>query len=193
MQAQIALKGTSPLLMHNTRLADPDDEFARAIKEITDKRKMTDDDRRAKERLEWFGGLYPSDGKGLVIPAANIRKCLIEAGTIFRLGKQVGRAVVFAEVDAPLVYAGSTDLDELYADPAHRFRVSVKVGTSRVPRMRPRFPAWAVTTAALLLTDVLNLSDLERITRLAGLSIGLGDGRNIGFGRFEGAVEQIGE
>lgn len=38
MQVQIEIKGTSPLLMHNGRLSDPDDEWAREIAKITAKR-----------------------------------------------------------------------------------------------------------------------------------------------------------
>ena len=43
MKIRIDLKGTSPLLMHNPRMVDPNFHINREIKGLTAKRKKTDD------------------------------------------------------------------------------------------------------------------------------------------------------
>lgn len=189
MQVTITLTGETPLLCHNARLSDPDDEITKQIKLITSKKKKTEDDRRAIERLEWEGGLYLSENtEGPMLPTANIRKCLIEAGKTRKLGKQIGRALNFLEMETPLIYDGPRNIDKLYSRPSFRHRASVRNQMNRVVRMRPKFPAWSVTAKAFLLEDMLDPSDLSEILTLAGLIEGLGDNRTNAFGRFTGEV-----
>lgn len=187
---QLKLRGTSPLLCHNIQLADPDNAWVRQIAEITAKRKKTEEDRRQIERLEWYGGLYVAPGiEGPAIPTGNIRKCLINAGKITKQGTQVARAISFTSQFVPVAYEGSRNIDELFKQDAFKFRAFVGVGTKRVARMRPHFQNWALVAEAILLDDVMDPYDLQRIVALAGLSEGLGDGNKIGFGRFEGEIE----
>ena len=47
--------GDVPLIMHNGRLANPFDKFARAMKVITAKRKKTDEELETLAWLEWQG------------------------------------------------------------------------------------------------------------------------------------------
>lgn len=186
----ITLTGTTPLLMHNPRLADPEDEITREVATLTGKRKKTDEDRRAIGRLEWFGGLYLGDNGRPVMPTANVRKCIIEAGKTRKLGKQIGRAASFVEFMTPLIYDGPKDMDALYARPEFRHRATVvNNGKGRIVRVRPKFSAWSITTSIELLEDMLNPSELSDIASLAGLIEGLGDNRVNGFGRFSCTVK----
>jgi hypothetical protein len=188
MQIQIQLVGTTPLLQHNVQLADPDNAVVQEIKAITGKRKKTEDDRRAIEKLEWFGGLYIGEN-GPVMPTSMIRKCLINAARITKAGKQVERALLFSEFDVPLVYEGPRKPEDLFKDAKFHHRAMVGVQRAKTVRVRPKFPKWAVTAKAELLTDVLDLDELKRILALAGTAEGVGDGRSIGFGRFVGEVK----
>ena len=61
MHITLTLTGTSPLLMHNPQMVDPEFELNRAITAITNKRKKTDDDRREIARL----GISLGAGLGL--------------------------------------------------------------------------------------------------------------------------------
>jgi hypothetical protein len=185
----IRLTGTTPLLTHNPRLADPEDEITREIAGITSKRKKTDEDRRAVARLEWFGGLYLSDDNRPSIPTANIHKCLIEAGKTRKLGKQIGRAVAFLDFMVPIVYDGPTAPDKLYQRLEFRHRATVvNNGRGRVVRVRPKFPAWGSIATVELLEDMLNPGDLREIASLAGMIEGLAEARTQGFGRFTAEV-----
>ncbi len=54
MRVSINLLGTTPLLVHNVQLADPDNTFTKEIAAITSKRKKTPEDRQA---WTWSGWL----------------------------------------------------------------------------------------------------------------------------------------
>lgn len=184
MHIDLTLTGLTPLAMHNTRLADPDDPFTRAIKELTDKRKKTDADYAEIARLEWHGGLYYTPELGVYLPTWNLVRCLERAATISRQGTTLVRALAVTAEAAPLQYDGPREPEALWALPAHRWRTNVGVGQRRVLRMRPLFPRWSVQLDAELLDDVLSADDLRRIADLAGQAEGLGDGRKLGRGRF---------
>jgi hypothetical protein len=194
MEVTIELTGTTPLLCHNVRLADPDDEFARRLKEITDDKtyKKTDEGRRAMEEVEWFGSLYTLNGSGPMVPTANIRRRLAKAATTYKKGKDVTKSVHFRDLMVPIAYEGPQDLTKLYKQPEFRSKLMVRVGQQRVPRMRPQFPRWAIVSEAILVEDVLDLRMLKTIIELAGVAEGLGDNRTNGYGRFEGKVTQHG-
>lgn len=188
MNARIELVGTSPLLMHNPQMVDPDFELNRQIKALTSKRKKTDDDLRSIEKLEWFGGLYVQDGV-IVQPSSKIRKCLINTAKISKMGKMVERALSFGSLYVPLIYKGPEDPQQVFQDAAFHSRLSVGVGNKRVMRVRPKFFPWSLVVSGVFVEDAgLNPEELERIVELAGVVEGIGDGRNIGYGRFTGKV-----
>ena len=124
------------------------------------------------------------------MPTGNIRKAFINAGKISKQGTQVGRALNFTSLNAPLVIDGPDDIDALFKDPAFHNRSAVGVGGKRVMRVRPQFMTWAVAADALLLEDVMDLADLERVAGRAGLAEGLGDNRINGYGRFAVTIKE---
>lgn len=188
MNVAIELTGMTGLVMHNERLADKQDEFARAIAEITSKRKKTAEDAAAIERLEFLGGLYYDPDVGVYVPAWNVVRCLEEAAKIRRLGTALIRALSVTTDRVVVEYSGPRKPPELWEAPAFRFRKSVGVQRNKVMRMRPIFRKWSVCLQAELLADVLDPSDLTEIANAAGRSIGLGDARKLGYGRFVAAV-----
>lgn len=189
LQITIVAEGTTPMVHHNIRLADPDDPIARAIAEIAGKRIKTEEDRKQIARLEWFGGLYTADGiDGPALPTANLRKCLIKAATANRQGTQVARSLLFMDLHVAVQYDGPRDLDQLYALAPFTYRTMVGVNQSRTVRVRPCFPRWRVSVSAALMEDLLDPDDLAQIVERAGLIEGLGDNRINGFGRFRGQI-----
>ena len=85
--------------------------------------------------------------------------------------------------DLRLAYDGPKDPRALCDDPRFRLRCGVRVGTSRVMRTRPRFPAWAADLAVDYLPSLLNEHDVRRFVVVAGEQVGVGDWRPR-FGRF---------
>lgn len=188
MQIEINVTGTSPLLMHNPRMVDPEFELNREIKAITAKRKKTDEDLRQIERLEWYGGLYDVDGV-VVQQSSKLRKCLINTARISKAGKMLERALSFESLYVPLAYDGPRDIDAIFADKRYHSRLSVGVGGKRVMRVRPQFFPWAMTVSGLFVEDAgLNFEDFQRIVELAGIVEGIGDNRVNGYGRFVATV-----
>lgn len=193
MRISISLEGTSPLLMHNPQMVDPEFEINRQIKALTSKRKKTDDDLRQIEKLEWYGGIYLAQnghGPEVVQPTSKIRKCLINTAKISKLGKSFERALSFTAMNVPLTYDGPKDIDKLWADVRFRSRLSVGLnGTKRVMRCRPQFFPWSMTVGGIFVEDAgLNFDELERVVELAGIVEGIGDNRVNGYGRFIGKV-----
>jgi hypothetical protein len=192
MNVQVTLTGTSPLLMHNPRMVDPEFPINREIKALTGKRKKTDQDLQRIELLEWHGGLYTDDDGVVVQPTAKVRKCLIETARITKQGKQVERGLAFAALNVPLKYDGPKSADKLALDRRFISRLSVGIMGKRVMRVRPQFEPWSMQLDGMLIEDAgLNFDELERIVALAGQAIGIGDNRVNGYGRFTGEVVSV--
>ena len=188
MEIRLELTGGTPLVMHNIRLADKADDFAKSIAEITSKRKKTPADEAEIERLEWYGGLYHDPDLGLYVPSWNVIRCLERAATITRQGTALVRALAVSSDKLALHYDGPRKLDELWSKPEFRWRTTVGVQRAKITRVRPIFRRWAVTLDAHLLDTVLSPDDFMRIAELAGTSEGLGDARRLGYGRFAASV-----
>ena len=184
MEVQVELTGRTPLIMHNPRLADPMDTFVKEIAKFSKKRTKTDDDHESIARLEWHGGLYVHDGV-VVLPLANLRKCIIQAARASKQGKQIERSVFFREQTTKLIYQGPADFESLYADGRFIDRASVVVSSRRIIRVRPKFNAWQIRTDVVLNDALIDRDDFERIITLAGQIEGLCDGRSMGYGRFD--------
>lgn len=185
MEVTVRLEGRSPLLMHNPRLADPLDPITQQLKELTGKRAKTEADHIAIGDLEWRGGLYWDTDIGAFIPSFNVVACFFEAAKEWKLGKKLGQAIHPLDMRLPL---GVKDLKAFSAKADAHYRVTQKQGTSRIARTRPRFSQWTLTFACEWDELELGPKELPRIMERAGRVIGLGDGRKLGFGRFEGEV-----
>jgi len=188
MKVIVQLKGATPLVQHNIRLADKLDDYTKQIAEITGKKKKTEADYADVEKLEWFGGLYYDPEVGIHVPAWNVVRCFERAATITKLGTTLIRALSVATLRLPLQYEGPASPEQLWKLAEFRWRVSVGVQRNKVTRMRPIFRHWGLDLEAELLEDVLDPDDLRRIIDLAGRSEGLGDARKLGYGRFTAEV-----
>ena len=192
MRIHVELTGTTPLMMHNERLSNADDRHTKAIKELTDKgTNQTERDKAEISKLEWYGGIYTNGSDEIVIPSANLIKCVRETATITKEGKKVARALTPLAIHAMLIYSGPKKLDALFADKTFIDRRQVKVGRGRITRTRPIFHQWALAIDFELLDDVMSFSDVQRLWELAGLSTGLCDARILGYGRFTAAVKKV--
>lgn len=190
MRIAMTWTGTTPLMVSNVQLADPDNEYSRAIATITSKRKKTPEDRLEIARLEWLGGLYVEDGIA-VMPTANVRRCLERGGAIRRLGTAVVRSMIPYTVTVPIEHGGPAKVSELIDLPEYRDSRTVAVQRAKTLRTRPIFRQWRITVEAELLEDVLDIADLVAVSSLAGRVEGLGDARKLGYGRFESEIEKL--
>jgi len=187
MDFTITLTGTAPLLMHNSRLANPLDPAAKAMKKVTGKRNKTDDDHAEVARLEHVGSLYYDPDVGPYLPGDNIWRALYDAAKKRKMGPRIKEGVIITSDINPLSYGGPREADKLWQDENYRLMASVKVGTSRVMRCRPLFREWAAQAEGILDTEQLDLADLSAIAETAGQLVGIGDWRPR-YGRFVAEV-----
>lgn len=183
-QVQITIKGITPLLTHNERLANPFDDLTKNIKAITGKRKKTGDDLLEMARLEWMGGLYFDNAVGPYMPGYNLLAALVQGGKVHKLGTAIKRAALVVEDKLPITYDGPRDMQSLFADKRFVDIRSVKVGTSKVLRARPKFDDWQIKFTVAYDETVLQIEDLMRVANTTGSMTGIGDYRPR-FGRFE--------
>lgn len=191
----ITLTGTTPLLMHNARLADPDDPHSRSISAINQKRNnKTDDDNREVSRLQFAGGMYYDAETGPFLPGPNLIRALRNAGNLVaknRGGKQIERGFVLLTERAGLAYDGPRDIDELWGDGGTKFvdRRMVKIPQGgRVPTTRPIFVRWSAQFEFELDGNEIDKDAFASYAEKAGRVEGVGDGRRIGYGRFTSEI-----
>jgi hypothetical protein len=170
------------LLMHNGQLADPLNTYTKQLKEMTSKRKKSDDDHEKIAEIEFQGGLYFDDGAGPFIPADALDAVITKGATKKRLGTVVQACVRTAEDINPLQYEtfgakGARTRDGLWKEPRFRDRRGCGVQKSRVIRTRPKFTNWSVTFEIDVVPSELNAKDIKQAIIDAGVYVGLCDFR----------------
>lgn len=184
------LSGTTPLLMHSDRYANPIDPLTKAHKELTGKRKKTDEDHEAIARSEWRGGLYYDDEVGLYLPGVNIEASIVGAAKLQKLGVKFKQGFLVMDEKCPLDIGGKKDFDYLSANiDKFSYSKSVVISRARIMRVRPMFREWSAKVQIAFDGELISKSDVLKALNDAGNVIGLCDWRPR-FGRF--SVEILG-
>jgi len=184
------LEGVAPgLMMHNPRTASATDEYAIAIKQLTDKpgKKKTDADQLEIHRLSWYASLYVNDEGKLYVPStAIVGMCRTIATNVKRGLRQLIRAGLFCFEPPVLNYEGPKNIDKLwnggkgkYVD--YRFEL---VQGNRIVRCRPVLPVWSLDVTLTYEDAALGPQIIERTLKTAGYLAGLLE-RRPEYGRFE--------
>lgn len=208
MKVRINGKGTTPLLMHNVRLASPMSRYAKQLSALTSAKtssKRTDSDRIDIARVEFEGGMYhtatlppnsPYFGNeiGPYVPSKWISKNLLDAARRGRRGKLVEEGVMVAEGSLvnPLVYRGPRDIETLWGSGESEYVSfeTVRVGMAKIDRCRPIFNEWAFEIEFEIEDDVIDFATFEDIARIGG-RLGVGDYRTGSYGRFSVMVTAL--
>lgn len=181
--ATYTITGITPLLMHSERLANPFDDLTKELKAITGKRKKTEDDLNEMARIEFLGGLYYDTDAGVHLPGYNILAAIVGGGKIHKLGTAIKRSVIVTEDKVSIAYTGPKTPEKLFASKAFVDMRSVKVGTAKITRCRPKFSDWSATFSVAYDENSIQKSEIDQCLTSAGLMVGLGDYRPR-FGRF---------
>lgn len=166
--------------MHNGRLNDPLDPWAKKLSVAAHKKQKTDADHVETSRIEFDGSMYYNDKVGPYIPTDNLQACMIEGARKRKLGKEFESLVeVVIPDEGPegyvLDYEGPRKMDALWT---HYFylRKGARVGQSRVVRTRPRFPTgWSCTFEIEILDGGPQPEQVKQAFTDAGKLIGIGD------------------
>lgn len=187
---QIDLKGTTPLIMHSTRSANPLDPLTIELKTLTAKRKKTEEDLRCISDIEWELSLYWGDDIGLYIPAENIEATVRDGAKNAKKGKSITQAFNVLEMRVPLNIGETPTLEQLREDFRFRDVRSMKVQQNRVMRTRGRFNMWSCTFTASYDESLLNLGDIVNAMEYAGRFVGLCDSRPK-YGKFVAKISEL--
>jgi len=161
--------------MHNGQMADPLNKWSKLLKLITAKRKKTEADYEEMAHIEFLGGLY-LDENGPIIPTFVIESLLINGAKKSNEGP-VAKSGSYCLQHAKLEYDGPRTAEELWKDENFRFSAIVRIGTSRLPRMRPLFNNWSATIILNVEDTMVNISRVDEWLAAAGTQVGLGDCR----------------
>lgn len=176
---RITIEGTSPMLQHNVRLANPLDPYTRDLKQLTGKRGKTDDDLARIMHVEARGAAYETPDGILGLPDCNLWRSMLDAAKAFKRGKDIERALIYDPVRVvPLDIDGKTYPveDFLQIEGSVDYR-PVAIAGRKTMRARPIIAKWRSTHEYELLPDVIMLDDIRTIVERAGRLHGVGDHR----------------
>lgn len=203
-KANVTLTGTTDLLLHNGQTADPRNQYAKAMKAVSGKRKKTDADLDQLAKIEWFAGLYlgrvEKDGvkyATTILPSHVLESAFVAGARKSKRGVQA-KSGLFVTQQAVLNFAGKPQgdlteeqlqqaLDELYEGGEHHLTVGVKVSTSKVMRTRPKVGDWSASLELEYDDAVMTFADVREVIEDAGRLVGVGDWRPK-YGRFNAEV-----
>ena len=179
----VEIEGDGGMVMHNGQTANPLNPYAKAIKQISGKRKKVDADHEAMAGIEWEAGLYLDDDKGVYLPGYVVEACIVNGAKKTKDG-QTAKTCLFVEGDAQFFVDGkAVKLDDIKDSPKYQLAVPVKVQTSRVMRTRPMFKNWSSKFTLHVMKDVANTVAVKSWIENAGSLVGLCDWRPR-YGRF---------
>ena len=184
-ELQFTLRGRTPLLMHNVRLANAFNEYPRAIKEITKKRVKTDEDAEQLIRLEFLGGMYLEIDEGPTgekhqnpyVPSEWIEGTIRDGAKAQRKGQDILRGVIAKSITFELKYDGPNDADELLLLQDFCFTCAAGLRGVKVMRTRCRFRDWEVNGSVMVQENIINVKDVQTALEHAGSYSGIGDWR----------------
>jgi hypothetical protein len=188
MRFSLHIKGTGPLIMHNGRLADPDDPATEALAELTSVRNKTKEIRQLISDAEFRGSLYWDPDAGPYIPGDNIWRSIYDGAKKSKNGENIKQGLIIDPEIYPLAYRGPRGLEDLVRDPNFRFRRTVTNMRARIVRTRAIFRDWALEATGEIDESLVDPKVLVRILEDAGSRVGLGDWRPI-YGRYQAVVK----
>ena len=182
-QLKLKIVGLTPLMFHADKLANPLLPESKAHKELTSKRKKTDDDHLAIARSEFVAGAYWHESCGFFVPGQNFDATFLAGAKLQKMGTAWKRGVLVVEDKIKLLHDAPSTPAKLWESPANVDCRGVKVGTAKIMRYRPVFLEWAANLTLAINTDVMNMSEVRKAVEDAGALIGVCEFRPR-FGRF---------
>ena len=204
----IQVEGRGGLLLSNVQYSDPLGEAAKQKQHFTDKKgkAKTDDVHRAVRILDWLYSCYwKQEGTVIVdesdnrvdfdgfstpyLPGSNFQRCLRNAATKWKLGKDVQRSVVVTN-NPEIEYDGPKDAIEMIN--SKQPKLALAAFTSRgVWVNRVYFPSWRAKFELMLDDEIMGIDQLRKIANMGGKAEGLGTWRP-SHGRFQVAsIEEV--
>jgi len=172
-KVKFEIKGVTDLIMHNGRLANPLDKYAREMKRVSGRTKKSDADYEAMAKIEFVGGCYYSEAEGFYLPELCIEAGIKTAAVAHKRGiKKMIESAVMADGNGRLTFDGPKTPEERVEDPLLMDQRLVAVKQSRVVRTRPVFRNWACSFVLQYDDSKVNRATLVEIVETWGNTIG---------------------
>ena len=197
---EVQVQGTAGLLCSNVQYSDPLGDYCKQKQYFTDKKgkAKTDGVHTAVRILDWlFSGYWMEEGTVEVdeannevgfegfarpyMPGANFQRCLRNAATKWKLGKDVLRSVVVTN-NPELIFDGPKDAVEMFNYREPKLQLAAFTGRG-VWVNRLFLPDWSAKFDLTLDDEIMGVDQLRRIANMAGKAEGLGTWRPR-YGRF---------
>ena len=174
---KVRLTSEHTLLMNSNAGVNPTHPITKKLKELTSKRKKTDEDSEEILMLKWELSMYHDPQIGPYIPAQNVEATLREAAKMTRRGKDVVRSIRVDPDYIPLQYDGPRDIESLSKDPKFRDIRVGRIQRASILIARARFDHWAIEFTLQYDESVFSDNEIEEILITAGKYVGLCDYR----------------
>lgn len=190
-QIQLKLTGVQPLMLNNIQTASPLNKWAKALKEVTSKKKKTDDDTLKIIELQFMASWYVDDGR-YVLPSENVLKSFEAGAKEFKKGSKLVENVQIIEDNLVIKFDGmDKSLEELYDNGNGKYVDTRICGISsgfgskaKVLATRALIDKWSVTATLVYDESQIDLADILRAAEIAGQRKGVGTYRRR-FGRYK--------
>ena len=191
-QIQLKLTGVQPLMLNNIQTANPLNKWAKAVKDVTSKKKKTDADTLEIIKLQFMASWYLDEDGHYVLPSENVLKSLEAGAKEFKKGSKLVENVQIIEDNLVIKFDGmDKSLEELYDDGNGKYVDTRICGISsgfgskaKVLATRALIDKWSVTATLVYDEDQIDLTDILRAAEIAGQRKGVGTYRRR-FGRYK--------
>lgn len=193
MEILIEAIGTKPLLLHNVDLANPLNPWSRKMAELRGipSKRRTEKWHEDMAYANFMGAFYDiPEADGIAVPCENIRRSIISAAKLNRLGTAVLRALSVTTAATSLIFDGPKNPQALWESGNFQLTRMIRGTGGASPTTYPMFREWALRVPFDLDESVLNERDLREVTERAGRIEGLGASRKQGYGRFDALVKE---
>lgn len=178
-------------MLNNIQTASPLNKWAKALKDVTSKKKKTDDDTLKIIELQFMASWYIDDGR-YVLPSENVLKSFEAGAKEFKKGSKLVENVQIIEDNLVIKFDGmDKSLEELYDNGNGKYVDTRICGISsgfgskaKVLATRALIDKWSVTATLVYDESQIDLADILRAAEIAGQRKGVGTYRRR-FGRYK--------
>jgi hypothetical protein len=179
---KVTYNGIDSILQNNPQMSDPLNKYSKEMKQITGKRKKTDDDIAAMRDLEVRAKIYFDDTAGIYVPSSWVQASI--AGVSWsraKIKKGDIRACVFVtEQKLKLNYHGMDNVKkpiDIVGNEQFHLVQSLKQGQVRVVKATPIFNNWSFSCEIEFDDSIINESELKQLIEYGAKFGGFGDFR----------------
>lgn len=173
-KCKVHIVGITPMIIHNGRTASPLDIFSKRMKEITSKRKKTEEDINELLGIQWEAALYWDEKIGLHMPVENMLAALLKSARKHKMGPKLSGFLFDDPIGFPIITKYHNNWEKFKSYEDNRFVKIVGIQRSKLLSCRPIFKEWSIKFDFNIDEDIINLDEVKIILSTLSSRIGLG-------------------